>query len=403
MTQPQVAVIGAGPAGSTAARLLAVRGADVTLFEARRLPRPKVCGGGLTPKAQRLVPSIALDTVERRVDRVELRGPHLGAFTLVEPATTVAMVERQRFDLALVEAAARAGVVVRDSEPVRELLEDESGVEVRTDRGRWRADAVVAADGEPSRAARQLGLGGPARRRALALEVDVPFGSELRPDTAILDYRIPGGFGWYFPKGDHGNLGVGSYRTSRYARLREDVGRLADELGLDLHDGHVRGHWIAQGLRAGPLASRRAVLVGDAAATADTLFGEGISYAILSGVAAAQTIGEWADGTIESLRPYDGRLRAALGPALDRLDAIARAAELSITGALIALRFSGRLREQVVDAIAGRRAPFDIDSHCELACVCDLHAPEAPALSMASAPASTTSRHCERCSVRCAA
>lgn len=39
MTQPQVAVIGAGPAGSTAARLLAVRGADVTLFEARRLPR----------------------------------------------------------------------------------------------------------------------------------------------------------------------------------------------------------------------------------------------------------------------------------------------------------------------------------------------------------------------------
>ena len=128
MTQPQVAVIGAGPAGSTAARLLAVRGADVTLFEARRLPRPKVCGGGLTPKAQRLVPSIALDTVERRVDRVELRGPHLGAFMLVEPATTIAMVERQRFDLALVEEAARAGVVVRDSEPVRELLEHESGV-----------------------------------------------------------------------------------------------------------------------------------------------------------------------------------------------------------------------------------------------------------------------------------
>ena len=403
MTQPQVAVIGAGPAGSTAARLLAVRGADVTLFEARRLPRPKVCGGGLTPKAQRLVPSIALDTVERRVDRVELRGPHLGAFMLVEPATTIAMVERQRFDLALVEAAARAGVVVRDSEPVRELLEHESGVEVRTDRGWWRADAIVAADGEPSRAARQLGLGGPARRRALALEVDVPFGSGLRHDAAILDYRIPGGYGWYFPKGDHGNLGVGSYRTSRHARLREDLTRLADELGLELRDGHVRGHWIAQGLRAGPLASRRAVLAGDAAATADALFGEGISYAILSGVAAAQTIGEWADGTIESLRPYDGRLRAALGPALDRLDAIARAAELSITGALIAVRFSGRMREQVVDAIAGRRAPFVIDGHCELVCACDVHTPEPPALSLTSAPSSTTFQHCVRCSVRCAA
>lgn len=65
-TQFRVAVVGAGPAGSTAARLLAARGADVALFEARRLPRPKLCGGGLTPKAQRLVPPETLEAIERR-------------------------------------------------------------------------------------------------------------------------------------------------------------------------------------------------------------------------------------------------------------------------------------------------------------------------------------------------
>ena len=64
MARPRVAVIGAGPAGSTAARLLAARGAEVILFEARRLPRPKLCGGGLTPKAQRLVPPEALGAVD---------------------------------------------------------------------------------------------------------------------------------------------------------------------------------------------------------------------------------------------------------------------------------------------------------------------------------------------------
>lgn len=402
-TRPRIAVIGAGPAGSTAARLLAARGAHVTLFEAQRLPRPKTCGGGLTPKAQRLVPAAALQTVERRVDRVELRGAHPGVVRLAEPAATIAMVERRRFDLSLVEAAAQAGAEVRDGEPAREFREHEAGVAVRTDQGWWRADAVVAADGEPSRAARRLGLGGPARRRALALEVDVPFGSGLQRDAAILDYRIRGGYGWYFPKGDHGNLGVGSYRASQYARLRRDLASLADELGVDLQDSHVRGHWIAQGLRSGPLASERVVLAGDAAATADSLFGEGISFAILSGIAAAQTIGSWADGTISSLRPYDRRLRAALGPALGRLDAIARAAELSITGALVAVRFSSWVRERAVDAIAGRRAPFAIDSLCEVACACELHAAWLQDGPVAPISASLRSHHCVGCSARCAA
>ena len=403
MTRPRVAVVGAGPAGSTAARLLAEQGAEVGLFEALRLPRPKTCGGGLTPKAQRLVPPAVLRAVERRVDRVELRGPHLPALHLAEPDASIAMVERARFDLALVEQAARAGAVVRQEEPVREIVEYESGVDLRTDWGRWQGDLVVVADGEPSGSARQLGLGGPARRRALAVEADVPFGTEEPVDTAILDYRIPGGYGWYFPKGDHANLGVGSNRTSRYPRLRLDLALLADELGLDLRQGRVRGHWIAQGLRSGPLASRRAILAGDAAATADALFGEGISYAIISGVAAAQTIADWAEGSIRGLQAYDARLRAVLGPTLDRLDALARAAELSITGALMVLRLSGRAREQAVDAISGRGGPFDIDGHCALACACELHrlAPPVP-IGFDRTPV-PSSAHCRRCTTVCAA
>jgi len=403
MTQPRVAVIGAGPAGSTAARVLATRGADVTLFEARRLPRPKLCGGGLTPKAQRLVPPEVLEAVERRVDRVELRGPHFSPIDLVEPAATIAMVERSRFDLALVDAAARAGVDVRDDEPVRDIAERDSEVVLYTDCGRFVADAVVVADGEPSRAAHQLGLSGPPRRLALALEVDLPFSEVVGRDTAVLSYGLPGGFGWYFPKGDHANVGVGSYRRAHHQGLRDDLARLGRDLDLDVRGGHVRGHWIPQGLRAGPLASRRVVLAGDAAGTADSLFGEGISYAILSGVAAAQEIATWADGEVESLLAYDRRLRAVLAPALDRLDWIARAAELSISGALIAVRFSGLVRERALDAIAGRRDPFRIDGRCELACACEMHMPAPAALSFPPTPVSTASRHCPRCSMSCAA
>jgi len=403
VSRPHVAVIGAGPAGSTAARILAARGAEVRLFEARRLPRPKTCGGGLTPKAQRLVPASALGAVDRWVDHVELRGPHLPPVRIVEPQAAIAMVERDRFDLALVEEAARAGAVVRDGEPVQELIEDGLGVDVVTKDSRWRADVAVAADGEPSRVARQLGLGGRARRLALALEVDVPPRGGSASEMAVLDFGLRGGYGWYFPKGDHANLGVGSYRPSRYGRLRDDLTRLANDLGLDLRQSRTQGHWIAQSLREGPMASRRVVLTGDAAATADPLFGEGISYAILSGVAAAQAIGDWADGSIPDLRPYDQRLRTVLGPPLGRLHLIARAAETSITTALVAVRLSNQVRERAVDAIAGRNAPFVIDGHCEVACTCELHAMVDPSMRTPRPPSAAHHPHCARCSTVCAA
>lgn len=372
MTRPRVAVIGAGPAGSTAARLLAERGASVTLLEARSLPRPKLCGGGLTPKAQRLVPPEALSTVDRRVSRVELRTPHLRPFRIEAPEATIAMVERTRFDLALVEVAAAAGVEVRDAEPVRDIVESEASVELRTSSDRLVVDAAVVADGEPSGLSRRLGLGGPPRRLALAIEVDLPFAAAVAPDTAVLAFGLRGGYGWYFPKGDHANVGVGSYRASEHARLRADLARFTHDLGLDAGAGQVRGHWIPQGLRSGPLSSGRVVLAGDAAATADALFGEGISYALLSGVAAAQSVGAWADGTISSLRDHDGRLRSVLAPALDRLHLVALAAEASVSAAILGVRLSHFVRDRAIDAISGRAAPFAIDRSCEFACACGL-------------------------------
>lgn len=365
-------VVGAGPAGSTAARLLAEQGAHVTLLEARRLPRPKLCGGGLTPKAQRLVPPAALATVERRVERAELRAEGLRPIRLREPAAAVAMVERARFDLALTEAASTAGADVRDAEPVVEIVEDRLGAWVTTRHHRFRSDVVVVADGEPSRLARRLGLGGQARQLSLALAMDLPFAPALPTDTAVLSFDIPGGYAWYFPKGDHANVGVGSYRQRDGAVLRLALDRFARSLDLDPEAGEVRGHWIPQGLRRGPLASHRVLLVGDAAATADPLFGEGISYAILSGAVAAQTVALWADAKIPDLRCYDERLRRALGPALGRLSWTARAADASIRAALLAVRWSATVRSAAVDAIAGRRVPFPPAMDCSVVCLCRL-------------------------------
>lgn len=376
MDTPSIAVVGAGPAGATAARLLAAGGARVALLEARRLPRTKLCGGGLTPKAQRLVPPAALATVQRRLHRVELHGGHVPPIRLDEPAAEIAMVERDRFDLALTEAAAAAGADVRDGERVETVVEDETGVTLTTRTGRLRVDALVAADGDPSGIARRLGLGGAATRHSLALEVDLPLAADAPHDTAILSFAVPGGYAWYFPKGDHANVGVGSYHVTTgdgpaHGHLRNALIRFAADHGLDANR-RIAGHWIPQSLRTGALASPRVVLAGDAAATADPLFGEGIAYAIVSGAAAAQTVVDWQAGRIADLRPYDGRLRELLEPAFGRLGLVATGVERSMTVALLGLRLKRSVRDIAVDAIAGRRPPYAIDHRCVLACTCGL-------------------------------
>jgi len=206
------------------------------------------------------------------------------------------------------------------------------------------------------------------------VEVDLPFSPAVAPDTAVLEFALPGGYAWYFPKGDHANVGIGSYRADQRRMLRTALMRFARSLDLDPIGAHVAGHWIPMAMRRGSLSSARVVLAGDAAASADPLFGEGISYAMLSGVVAAQSIEAWGDRRLPDLRPYDARLRSTLGPALARLHWTARAVEAFPGPALFAVRHSRAVRETAMDAIAGRAGAFALERDCGLACLCSFRA-----------------------------
>lgn len=356
----EVIVVGTGPSGSTAARLLAARGARVRLLDARSLPRDKLCGGGLTPKAISWLPPIALAQVERRAGVFRLAGGRFGRPGLRLPGVEIEMVERAPFDFALAQAAVAAGADLVDGEAVLDVLGASPGARpaVVTRSGRLEADVIVAADGEPSRIAQRSGLGGAARRRALALEIDLPLDGRRSPSELELRFGVRRGYAWYFPKGDHANVGIMTSDDARHAGLRDELLGYVRELGLDPGARRIRGHWIPMGLRHGALGGRGILLAGDAAGAADPFFGEGISYALASGALAADTIDGWASGRIATLADYDRRMRRAFDGTFGRMKLVGTIADLVPTFGIFALSRFPWARSEARRGLMGVGVPF---------------------------------------------
>src|SRR5258706_16186824 len=221
-SKPDAIIVGAGTAGCTAARYLAERGARVVLFDRARFPRDKLCGGGLTPKAIALVPSAAQLTVQRWVERVEIRS-RIGAFEMAEAHVRVGMVDRRDFDLRLVEAASGAGVDVREATMVVGAVSRNDGIEITAASGdREQAAALVVSDVEPSRLARAFGLASFPGRRLPVPDGGTPLAPSIGGERAILSCTVPGGDAWYLPKGDHASVRVGTAKPARIGHLRAD-------------------------------------------------------------------------------------------------------------------------------------------------------------------------------------
>src|SRR5919201_3316269 len=121
-----VAVIGAGPGGSTAAYRLASAGARVLLVDKAVFPRDKPCGGGVTLRAARLLPFSIEPVVEDVVDRIDCRLNYGTRFVRRASAPLAYMTQRIRLDHFLLEQAADAAAVVRQGVTVDPRAADAS-------------------------------------------------------------------------------------------------------------------------------------------------------------------------------------------------------------------------------------------------------------------------------------
>lgn len=329
-SQP-VIVVGAGPAGATAARALARSGVTVRLLDRSKFPRNKPCGGAISIRALKRFPYLesALAAVAtHRLSRLHLEGPG-GESTVVESdGPAVVMIRRWEFDERLVQLAVEAGVELVTGADVTQASMDSSGVTLTCRDGRrFDAPLVIAADGVHSVIARRLGLnpGWPASSVAVDMMEEAPRAAlrDVDPSTLWVAYgfdpqrlgvgqaagagcgaRAPEGYAYVFPKRDHVNVGIGYVMQ----HFRQDVDAHPYELQKRFVD-HLRGRGVIDGESSrrhftpfiipvgGPLkqpGKGRVLLAGDAGGFVNGFTAEGIYYAMVSGELAARAVVETA-------------------------------------------------------------------------------------------------------------
>ncbi len=315
-TRSDVVVVGGGPAGGTAAYELARRGLDVVVLEKEKLPRCKVCAGGLTLKTVQLLDFDLTSVYESAITRGKCtfkgRSPVVFDFGEVVGWT----VMRDKFDYLILQEAATAGAQVLDGEKVRGIESQSTGAIVRTPGGEFRCSVVIGADGANGVVARSSGLRG-QRRAAVALETEMeapPDVLEARLGCVHFDFgSVPRGYGWVFPKKEVLSVGVGSF-WGRATSLKASLFSLMELLGLRCDPSQVkaRGHLVPLGGVDRVLHKGRVLLAGDAAGLAEPLTGEGIYYAVRSAKIAADVIYRALRHGTGDLSSYSAQINAEI-------------------------------------------------------------------------------------------
>jgi geranylgeranyl reductase family protein len=298
----EVIVVGGGPGGSTAAWRLARSGLRPLLLDAAVFPRVKVCAGWVTPQA---LADVEVDPEKYPLTiqpftacrfgfgraRHETRWRRPASYGIV----------RREFDHHLLDRARAAGADVREGARVTAVSREGDAIRVVSERGVFTAPFVVGAGGHHCPVAKALGQVSAKEEVVIAQESETrlpPDRLDLLRDTAPELYVEPDlrGYGWYFPKEDVLNIGIGVVsgpgadlvrrRDALLTALRRS-GRLPADLPIEPFRGHA---YVVRRRAPRRLAGPGFCLVGDAAGLARDLSGEGIGPAIHSGALAADAI-----------------------------------------------------------------------------------------------------------------
>lgn len=288
-----VAVIGAGPAGSTAARFLAKKGFKVMIMEKQYTPRDKVCGGGITINVRREFPYVE-NYIHKYVEKMVIQTQ----FYKNEVKATIGMVDRKEFDHSLLKKALRQGSDFMNNTKVT-YVDDRT---IKYGEVKLSPEYIIDASGINSKISRELGYPKPDALCIVGKSKDVYDG---KAHIYFLDNLE--GYIWIFPKRDHLHIGIGGCTKAK--SLNKSLEAFLKDKKLEIQDrSAARIPYSIVDLK--PYRGN-VILTGDAGRFVNPVTGEGIYYAMKSGKEAAEVVAgerekENYPSFMEELRSFQG-------------------------------------------------------------------------------------------------
>jgi menaquinone-9 beta-reductase len=331
-----VAIIGAGPGGSTAASYLAQAGARVLLLDKADFPRDKTCGDAVSPNALKIAIDLGLmdklGEFSYRINGVRLVAPDGGDMTASIPTKSgftdyLYISPRLQLDNLLLEKAIQSGADFESQVRITDIQVDSQSVTLKGKNphgeSRFSARVVVIAVGASIPLLLKTGILAAAPPFALAARA---YFTGVQGLSDLMEIRFDGvplpGYGWIFPTSEtSANIGAGFMKNS--PNLPSNVRDVLDDflnhtpiaamLAESQTEGAIKSYPLRMDFAAAKTYADRLLVVGEAAGLVNPFTGEGIDYAMESGAMAAEVlIAQLAKGdfSAKSLKLYDRKLRA---------------------------------------------------------------------------------------------
>jgi geranylgeranyl reductase family protein len=308
--QYDVAIVGAGPAGATAAKYLSERGMRTLLLEKTRFPREKPCGGGLPLRVLQRFKYIEEENLfDSYSYAIQIHSPsmrHQIDFQDDQPLQV--MVRRNIFDEGLVKLGMRNGAVLKCGTTVTHFSNEDGKIRMALSDGTTvESQLMIGADGMWSTIAKEIGVKQECHHIGVCAYTEYPlgeetlrklYGEERQVHIHLQPYGLAG-YGWVFPKKEHVNIGVVEFRQAIdpavekknlqtiYAQYLQSL-KGQNLVPTDVSLAPTRGGAFPT-CPADRLTTDRVLLCGDAAGLVNPATGEGIYYAMSSGEIAAKT------------------------------------------------------------------------------------------------------------------